>query len=37
LASLMLWIATALAFASRSGSAWYSVTQQRKILYERTF
>ena len=27
--SLMCWIATALALASRSGSAWYSETQQR--------
>ena len=27
--SLMCWIATALALASRSGSAWYSDTQQR--------
>ena len=30
--SLMCWIATALAFASRSGRAWYSETQQRKIV-----
>src|SRR5439155_6708671 len=30
--SLMCWIATAFAFASRSGSAWYSDTQQRKTL-----
>ena len=30
--SLSVWIATALALASRSGSAWYSDTQQRKIL-----
>src|SRR5690348_11798150 len=27
--SLMCWMATALAFASRSGNAWYSETQQR--------
>ena len=30
------WIAIALAFASRSGIAWYSDTQQRKILYFST-
>ena len=30
--SLMCWIATAFALASRSGSAWYSETQQRKTL-----
>ena len=30
--SLMCWIATAFAFASRSGIAWYSETQQRYTL-----
>ena len=30
--SLMVWMATALALASRSGIAWYSETQQRKTL-----
>src|SRR5262249_33324924 len=30
--SLMCWMATALAFESRSGSAWYSETQQRYTL-----
>ena len=31
--SLRCWIATAFAFASRSGIAWYSETQQRYSLY----
>src|SRR5262245_52963019 len=30
----MLWIATAFALASRSGIAWYSLTQHRNTLYE---
>src|SRR5579864_5724790 len=34
--SLMCWMAMALALASRSGSAWYSDTQQRKALYDCT-